>query len=102
MTSKSPVCFLLVWGSVFTAVCEPVCVRGEGHDKGLHLVIIAGCVISATCLRTGLENGVHVFVCAVRGWVVTERSANNKFAVRNSQLIRSTAESRGLKALWRV
>lgn len=65
MTSKSPVCLLPVWGSVFTAVCEPVRVRGEGHDKGLHLVIIAGCVISATCRRTGSENGVHALLGCV-------------------------------------
>lgn len=66
MTLKSPVCVLPVWGSVFTAVCEPVCVRGEGHDKGLHLVIIAGCVILATCLRTGSESGAHVVCVYVR------------------------------------
>lgn len=46
---------------------SPVCVRGGGHDKGLHLVIIAGCVIPATCQRGGLENGVHdVRVCCRR------------------------------------
>ena len=49
---------------MFTAVCEPVCVRGEGHDKGLHLVIIAGCVISGTRRRTSSEKGC---ACGVRG-----------------------------------
>lgn len=58
MTPKSPVCFLPVWGSVFTPVCEAVCVRGEGHEKGLHLVIIAGCVISATPKGTSSEKSV--------------------------------------------
>lgn len=101
MTSKSPVCFLPVWASVFTAVCEPVCVRGEGHDKGLHLVIIAGCVISATCLRTGL-NVVCVCVRVGGWWVVPEGAPINTFAIRSSQLILNMMASISLKALTGV
>lgn len=67
MTSKSPPCSPpSLRGSVFTTVCEPACVRGGGHDEGLHLVIMSGCVMSATCRSTGSENGVHgvcVSVC---------------------------------------
>lgn len=45
--------------------CEPVCARGGGHDKGLHLVIRAGCVIATqTCLRSGWKHNAHVvFTC---------------------------------------
>lgn len=59
--------------------------RGGGHDEGLHLVIIAGCVISATWLGEWCARGVCVFVCVgvcvVKGRVITERSTSNKFAV---------------------
>lgn len=47
--NEIPCLFPPCLSSVFTAVCEPLGVRGEGHDKGLHLVIIAGCVIRTTC-----------------------------------------------------
>lgn len=50
-------------GSVVTdvRVCMRACDWGEGHDKDLHLVIIAGCVISANCLRTDSAYVVHEF-----------------------------------------
>lgn len=78
MTSKSSVGFLSVWASVFTTVCRSACVRGEGHNKGLHLVIIAGCVISATCLRIDSGNGVHVlYVCVRCAMCMHARRPNN-------------------------
>lgn len=86
MTSKSPVCFLPVWASVFTAVCEPVCVRGGGHDKGLHLVIIAGCMISCDLPENWFGEWCACGVCVAEGRVLTERSTYDKFAVRNSHL----------------